>query len=306
MLPVLRKILGPVRPSSTDRPSLEVTRIASYEEYVRYATMTQEEHRKRQAKEEELIAHESYFVVPGYCFVCRRRVKFGVSFEHAFEVDGKRTPNWREHLVCPRCGLNNRLRASLQIFEQECRPGPTDSLYVTEQTTPFFSRLRGSYPNLTGSEYLGDSAPFGQTNPAGIRNENLTSLTFAADQFDHILCFEVLEHIPEYRKALGECLRCLRPGGKLFFSVPFTKKPETLVRACRKEGGAVTHLLPPEYHGDPLRSAGCLCFYHFGWQLLDELKEIGFEKPAALFYWSREFGYLGGGDQLLLMARKPV
>jgi SAM-dependent methyltransferase len=305
MLPILRRILAPAR-DSANHPVLEVTPIAAYDDYVRYTGAMREEYHWRRTQEQGLIGNGTYFVVPGYCFVCRRRTRFGVSFEHSFEVDGKRTPNWREHLVCPRCGLNNRLRASLHLFEQECRPNPTDALYITEQATPFFSRLQTKYANLTGSEYLGESVPFGKTNGAGIRNESLTGLTFETAQFDYILSFEVFEHIPDYVRALGECLRCLRPGGKLFFSVPFTKKRETTVRAHLDPDGTLVHTLPPEYHGDPLNSAGCLCFYHFGWQLFDDLKRLGFENPAALFYWSREFGYLGEGDQLLLTTQKPV
>ena len=38
---------------------------------------------------------------------------------------------------------------------------------------------------------------------------------------------------------------------------------------------------PPEYHGDPL-GGGVLCFHHFGWDLLDAMRECGFAEAEAL------------------------
>jgi hypothetical protein len=100
--------------------------------------------------------------------------------------------------------------------------------------------------------------------------------------------------------------RVLKPGGWLFFSVPFaTHQDAHVVRARIKENGKIEHLMEPEYHSDPLGDAGCLCFYHFGWDLLDELRAIGFTDASAQLFWSREFGYLGG-EQMLLLARKPL
>ncbi|HYW91632.1 MAG TPA: methyltransferase domain-containing protein [Gammaproteobacteria bacterium] len=45
-------------------------------------------------------------------------------------------------------------------------------------------------------------------------------LPFADARFDRVICSEVLEHIPDYRAALGEVDRVLRPGGILAVSVP--------------------------------------------------------------------------------------
>lgn len=67
--------------------------------------------------------------------------------------------------------------------------------------------------------------------------------------------------------------------------------------------GETGHLLPPEYHGDPLTDAGCLSFFHFGWALVDDLRQAGFATVEACLYWSEAFGYLGG-DQLFILAEK--
>jgi SAM-dependent methyltransferase len=57
------------------------------------------------------------------------------------------------------------------------------------------------------------------------RDASLTALPFADGLFDSCLCTEVLEHIPEDDRAVGELARCLRPGGQLLLSVPHPPAP---------------------------------------------------------------------------------
>lgn len=42
--------------------------------------------------------------------------------------------------------------------------------------------------------------------------------------FDHILCTEVLEHVREPVEFLHECKRCLRLGGSMYFTIPFSAR----------------------------------------------------------------------------------
>jgi len=51
------------------------------------------------------------------------------------------------------------------------------------------------------------------------------------------------------------------------------------------------HLLEPEFHGDPVGVGGILCYQHFGWEVVDELKKIGFSRVSAIVGWSEEFCY---------------
>jgi hypothetical protein len=47
----------------------------------------------------------------------------------------------------------------------------------------------------------------------------------------------------------------------------------------------VEHVLPPEYHGDPLGKArGCLSYQTFGRKTVDELRGLGFGDAAAFFF----------------------
>jgi len=155
-----------------------------------------------------------------------------------------------------------------------------------------------------GSEYLGSSIPFGQSNTDGLRNENLTHLSFPDSVFDAVLSFDVIEHIPDYPRAFAECARVLKPGGKMLLSVPFdVSSQRNQIRARVHDDGRIEHILSPEYHGDPLNAAGCLCFQHFGWEMLDEIKRAGFPSVSAIAYYSRDYGYIGG-EQIQFLAEK--
>ncbi|QCQ21375.1 class I SAM-dependent methyltransferase [Desulfoglaeba alkanexedens ALDC] len=285
-------------------PPLETVSVGSFAEYRAYAQSMEEEYRRRESIERRLAKAGDAFTVSGFCCVCRRLVPFWVDLAYGFEDgEGHRTPNWRERLVCPGCGLNNRMRAAFHLFLKLCRPAADCSLYLTEQTTRFSDLLKRCFPKTVGSEFLGPGLEPGSLNAQGTRHEDLTNLSFASAFFDFVLSFDVFEHIPGHRQAFRECRRVLRPGGTLFFTVPFDiHSPFNIVRAEVLEDGRLLHRLPPEYHGDPLREEGCLCFRHFGWECLEELRAAGFSEASCHFYWSQHYGYLGG-DQFLLVAR---
>ena len=243
-------------------------------------------------------------VIRGYCVCCRRMTDFTTD-PQAQGVEPGAMPNWREGLICPRCTLNSRTRAVGHLMQRTVGTERGTRVYLTEQVSALYRWVRRRYPRTVGSEYLRDGTHKGGRNGKGIRHEDLTDLSFADESLDALVSLDVLEHIPEFHRALAECARVLAPGGKLLFSVPFHREPNHLLRARVKDDGGIEHIHPPEYHGDPLNPQGCLCFHHFGWDMLDFLKQAGFRQAVVYSIWSPELGYLANpGDLLTFSAVK--
>ena len=55
-------------------------------------------------------------------------------------------------------------------------------------------------------------------------NCDAIKLPFTDETFDCVICSEVIEHIEEDKKALGEMARVLRPGGEVYLTCPVQKK----------------------------------------------------------------------------------
>jgi SAM-dependent methyltransferase len=278
------------------------TSFSSLEESRSFFAANNEEICERRQFEQRLeqslgALEEGVFV--GQCWVCSRKQAFLYDRKYS---NGNRV-NWRERLVCPHCGLNNRLRLCVQLIERMA--SKEASVYLTEQVTPLAACLKRRYRELSMSEFLGNGIASGTINAKGVRHEDITSLSYLDRSFDNVLSFDVLEHVPDYRSALAEFARVLKDGGSLILSAPFGVLTEkNLVRARIASDGQVEHLLPPEYHGDPVDpQGGILCYYHFGWELLEDMKAAGFKEARVEVYWSREYAHIGD-EQLVIIATK--
>lgn len=288
--------------SATHFPHLPLLRAESQEDFILRKSHLAGVESARRAVEDALVPQDDPFRVSGYCVVCGCQDEFVVSsmYSPGAFPDGRPIPNWREHLNC-RCGLTNRLRATLHVMQQHISPSRTDRIYLTEQATPLFAWFAERYDSVTGSEYFGPNNAGGST-VSGYRHEDIQNLSFPDKSFDLIISLEVLEHVPFPDLAFRQLRRCLRDGGHTLITAPF-KDTDTHdeIRARLTEGGEIEHLMAPEYHGNPVDpQGGALCFRYFGWDVLDRLKAAGFSRAEVVFYWSRRFGYLGNTNAIIL------
>jgi len=237
--------------------------------------------------------------VSGVCYVCSETVNFEVDPPGP---DG--AVNWRETLACPNCRLINRWRSCIHLFEAICQPMERDRIYLTETLSPVYATLATRYPFLVGSEYVPGAEPGGMVklHHVKVRNEDVTRLSFDDRSLEAVLCFDVLEHVPDYRAALREFCRVLAPGGQVVLSVPFSFRQQTVVRAEVDSDGVVRHLQPPCFHGDPLSAQGVLSYYDFGMELLGEMQQAGFSECFLVCYRSSHWGY--PNDNVAFVARK--
>lgn len=230
--------------------------------------------------------------VSGRCGACEAMSLF------CYEADTEGI-NTREALVCSHCQLNARQRAVWAAMQATF---PTDrrwAIYLTEQASHFYKAAKHRWPGIKGSEYFPKSGferlswyvkhLMGQHEI--LRWEDVCRLSLKNRSVDGIVCLEVLEHVPNYQDALREFARVIKPDGQLMITVPFLDDSEhTLVRARITESGQIEHLCEPEYHGDPVDGQGILAYYHFGWDLLDTLKSVGFSKAQWCLPWSPAMG----------------
>jgi SAM-dependent methyltransferase len=224
----------------------------------------------------------------GFCSMCNQEVLFEV-----LSPDGDGAVNWRETVKCPGCGLINRWRGSLHLFQAVCEPSTEDRIYITEALSPVAELLSDRFPDLKSSEFMAHAEPgerieFGSVE---VCHEDVTGLSFGDNSFDALLTFDVLEHVPEYHAALLEFHRVLDFGGYLILTVPFSFENETVTRAIVNDSGEIEHLVEPCYHGDPLSSEGVLAYYDFGAELLEQLKGAGFRDSCLVCYTSKHWGY---------------
>ena len=266
----------------------------------------------RRARELELArSFRAARELPGHCIACRADARF--AFEPPASID--EIPNWREMLHCTSCGLFSRIRHALDLAARyvalrEAR------IYLTEQATSLYAWLRREGIDAYGSEFVRDPArksaleryirTIARDPRASMNFEDVTRLSLADESRELVLSFDVLEHVPGYGAALREFHRILAPRGVLLFTVPFdTGRDDTLVRASLDSSGTIVHHVDPEYHGDPAADSGCLAFYTFGWNLLDEVRAAGFSKVQLVSTWVPDRGYLGAQLVVLASKRQP-
>jgi SAM-dependent methyltransferase len=240
--------------------------------------------------------------IPGqleaFCYVCQGTQLFDI--ENASEE-----VNWRETLRCEGCGLINRWRSSVHLFEALCKPNDESPIYITEAITPLYQMLKQRYPETVGSEYV-EGRESGEVFEAWghkVQFEDVTRLSFRAGCFDAILSFDVLEHVPDYKQALKEFLRVLKPGGIVLWSAPFSFAEQTEIRASLLVDGTIEHHLPPHYHGDPMSDQGVLCFQSFGVDVLHTMESMGFVNARVCAFSDRAHAYLD--RNILFVAEKP-
>ena len=266
----------------------EPVSVASAEEYAAHVAATEALRDYKAILAETLLAGWSRKkTLPGFSVPAGRMVDFIID-PNLRLPDG--SYNLRETVNCPETWFNTRMRAAIHAIEG-WETGAVGAAYIMEQKTPLFAYFRSRFPDLVGSEYLGEDVPFGTSNAEGLRNEDATRLTFADASFDLVMSFEVLEHIPDYLAALREVRRVLRPGGRFYFTAPFNPWSQDHLIRAKIENGKVVHILEPEWHGDPVRGEGILCFQQFGWELVNELRHGGFRSVEAMAFDQIEYGY---------------
>ncbi|MEM9261036.1 MAG: class I SAM-dependent methyltransferase, partial [Bacteroidota bacterium] len=185
--------------------------------------------------------------------------------------------------LCPRCGSLPRSRRLWHILSQE--------LDITNLRVLHFS------PPKVLADLLrkGEAAEYLTTDFAGEftadRHYDITAINEPEERFDLIVCYHVLEHIPDDRAAMRELLRVLKPGGLCLIQTPF------------REGAIYEDpsIISP---AERLRAFGqedhVRVYSQIG--LTERLRTAGFRVMAMTYPPNHKYGWRGG--ETVLFAEK--
>ncbi len=122
------------------------------------------------------------------------------------------------------------------------------------------------------SQFFPEHSPGALVN--GVRNENFEKLTFPDASIDLHVSQDVFEHVLDPDAAFREIGRTLRPGGMHIFTVPIVRKTEPSRPRARLENGKLRHLLPEEYHGNPVGDGRSLVTTDWGYDICQQIFDV--------------------------------
>lgn len=183
-----------------------------------------------------------------------------------------RTGPWaRDQYRCVRCRSIPRWRALFMVLEETRPDWRTAAMHESSPDGTLSAKFRREARNFSYSQFF-PGIELGLVHQ-GVRNEDLRSLTFPDSSFDILVTQDVLEHVPEPDRAFREIARILKPGGCHVFSVPLHSSP-TKERSRYDDDGTLRHILPPEYHGNPVDAKGALVFTDWGPDLPERIDRV--------------------------------
>jgi SAM-dependent methyltransferase len=166
------------------------------------------------------------------------------------------------------------------VIRQEIEDTASLSVFELSARGPLLGYLKRKFREVTCSEYF-PGIPSG-TMHEGILCQDVQVLSFADNSFDVCTSTDVFEHVPDDSAGFASVCRVLRPGGLFIFTVPLSGGP-TVERASLDDAGGIRHILPPEYHGDPMGKSGqILAFRTYGPDICARLLDAGFSTAAIV------------------------
>lgn len=118
-----------------------------------------------------------------------------------------------DNMVCPVCRSQSRHRLLLTFLERETDLFTSETKLLHFAPESFLAHRFREYRNI---EYVTADLSMAQVSA----RLDITSLPFAKDSFDALICNHVLEHVMDDRAAINELSRVLRPGGWAVIMVP--------------------------------------------------------------------------------------
>lgn len=155
-------------------------------------------------------------------FKSARYLNKGVVVSEAFQPISIRPPSENRALFRVRCLVDFQLLTVFRFLVPRLGSCRGRVLDVGAGEAPWRELLP------SGAEYVGVdvdmSGDFGMRHRSGITYYDGKKLPYDDGSFDHVLCTEVLEHVPDPVAFLFDLNRVLRQGGSLILTVPWSAR----------------------------------------------------------------------------------
>lgn len=208
------------------------------------------------------MANTFFISHDGYCPCCDKNVTFSSA------------NIWlRDNFLCSNCSSIPRERALMVIIEKFY---PDWRNLKIHESSPVYrgtsKKLKDNCKDYIGSQYYPDKTLGSMVK--NFRNEDLENQTFADQSFDIVVTQDVLEHLYDPARANSEIARTLKKGGAHIFTVPIMNKhKKTLVWATKGDNGEPNFRFGEEYHGNPVNPKGSPVTMHWGFDIINHIKE---------------------------------
>jgi SAM-dependent methyltransferase len=165
-------------------------------------------------------------------------------------------------------------------------------------------KLKAECAGYVPTQFFTDVQP--GTLYRGMRCETLESQTFADATFDLVITQDVLEHVFYPDRVHQEIWRTLKPGGLHIFTTPIYKGLlNSERRAGHDENGAIVHLFPLEYHGNPIDDAGSLVTFHYGYDISEMIAAAAPFDVEIRRFNDRTSGIVGEFTEVIICRKRP-
>lgn len=150
------------------------------------------------------------------CNICNSNVRLmkpaGIKHE-IFEKNIILEAGYRENCTCPVCNAKDRIRMVYYYIENY-----TD-IFTSKNCILHFAPeylLKQKIKKNNQAEYYDGDIKKGRASYI----IDMTDIKFPENMFDYIICNQVLEHIPDEKKAINELKRVIKTDGKIIITVP--------------------------------------------------------------------------------------
>lgn len=129
----------------------------------------------------------------------------------------------RNNMVCPRCYSTDRDRLLFLYLKHKTSYLQSNDkvLHIApESSLKHLLQERSDLQYTSGDKF--EEGYAGYYYDRDVIQMDVTDIPYENDAFDLVICNHVFEHLNDDRKAMGEILRVLKPGGQAIMQVPWS------------------------------------------------------------------------------------